>query len=387
MPLVALAGITLSRGKHEGAVMNPFPELNLSKLKTIAERWVQRFQKKGGWFNQIVLYRYAVPGYQESTSLRWAVVFDITHFELPDEETQQELIKKCVEGFFLDPYYYFIGRTGYGRWQEDRQSEPKKDHGEELGPISLHGKRFLEQSGFATPPMFVSKEMDFPQNLLESDFTDVYVDGAPENWQNQWLFVPLFKDCPFPDQIQTNESIILYKKLPAKRGERKIVVSPRNEKAERIIWDRWIQPIINTHYNGSIKYRFFDKPEQITQADIENVFRQALSMLYAYPGMPFQGNDFLKEVLDRLLAGFKQHEGVDLVALFYGFLTKLMDDEQLPAFLAYIGQERREDIITTDTNVKRNLRPDQEDRQTCQDIAASLWNKYEILDLKHMTEV
>jgi hypothetical protein len=59
-------------------------------------------------------------------------------------------------------------------------------------------------------------------------------------------------------------------------------------------------------------------------------------------------DDFLKEVMDRLRAGFHNYEGVDLTGWFNDFLSWIMDGGHLSAFLAYIDHERGGDGCETE---------------------------------------
>jgi hypothetical protein len=118
---------------------------------------------------------------------------------------------------------------------------------------------------------------------------------------------------------------------------------------ELAVWDRWIAPIIDKHFKGRIEYKFFDEPEVITPDHIGAVLRKMLEpFVYDYEHGPFPTDDFLKEVMDRLRAGFHKYEGVDLIGWFNDFLSWIMDGGHLPAFLAYIDHERGGDGCETE---------------------------------------
>lgn len=83
--------------------MNPFTTLNLDKLKEIADRWATQFQRQGGQYNRITLHRYESPLLTEDTSLRWAIVFDMTHYECQEMTREEALVNTMI-----DPHLWFI---------------------------------------------------------------------------------------------------------------------------------------------------------------------------------------------------------------------------------------------------------------------------------------
>jgi hypothetical protein len=110
---------------------------------------------------------------------------------------------------------------------------------------------------------------------------------------------------------------------------------------EFAVWDHWIKPIIDKHFDGKIEYKYSEKPEEITPKDIEVIIRKMITpFVFEYEHGPFQTDDFLKEVVDRLRSGFSEYEGVDLKKWFQDFLSWVMYGGHLPAFLAYIDHER-----------------------------------------------
>jgi hypothetical protein len=174
-----------------------------------------------------------------------------------------------------------------------------------------------------------------------------------------------------------------------------------SKQRELAIWNSWIKPIVILHYKGVFEYKYFKEPESLNRYDLEAMWEQHIAPFICsnlpqwikYPQSVTQAelescisenlwepDLFVSEILLLLKAG----RGADFVDPFFRCLRNIMTGGDLPSFLAYIDQKKREDIIKTDPTERQKLRPDQEDRQTCQDIAASLWNEYEILDLKHM---
>ena len=109
---------------------------------------------------------------------------------------------------------------------------------------------------------------------------------------------------------------------------------------EFAVWDHWIKPIIDKHFDGKIEYKYSEIPEEITPEEIEVIIRKMITpFVFEYEHGPFQTDDFLKEVLDRLRSGFSEYEGVDLKKWFQDFLSWVMYGGHLPAFLAYIEHE------------------------------------------------
>lgn len=125
-----------------------------------------------------------------------------------------------------------------------------------------------------------------------------------------------------------------------------VVSDPRDTVLERAVWDRWIQPIMNKHYEGGIEFQYYDRPEKISQLGIESVKSRATRKIRRIPRPLLQGADFFKEVVEQLLAGFTTSRGgrVNLVNLFYDFLVELRNKGMLPLFLAYMNRERGEEL-------------------------------------------
>ncbi len=235
-----------------GATMNPFSELDLEKLKVITKRWVKQMRLQDGWFEEVTLHRYAAPHFRERTSLQYAVVFDVTHVEQPCGETLQALLAKYIEGSFVDPYVTFLSKTNYLKWLSlftpKTAPEDKSDD-----PLAIHARRFAEQSGMGTPPPFVDNEVDFPPSFNEKDFIYVYRGCPPDNWTKQWLFIPLFKDCLLPDQIQKDESTVLYSRLVVTLNE--IFKTPM--RVDRATQEEQAENIGTSSSNSSIEEGFY----------------------------------------------------------------------------------------------------------------------------------
>ncbi|MBF0234851.1 MAG: hypothetical protein HQK65_17715 [Desulfamplus sp.] len=168
-----------------------FPELNIRKLSRIAERWGNRLRQQGVSLLEIFLCRYAANPVYENIGLKYAIIFKIINYELPDcKKIAEERGKTLEETIFwqsiLDPALSFIQNINYPKWLKDRDQSSSP-------------------SIFRTPP----GELDFPPCLQESDFTEVYLHGAPVNWAHQWLMIPLFHWFEeLPDQIRLDEGVI-----------------------------------------------------------------------------------------------------------------------------------------------------------------------------------
>ncbi|HWS00051.1 MAG TPA: hypothetical protein VN249_05505, partial [Prolixibacteraceae bacterium] len=181
-----------------GGNMNAFTSINPNKFKEIANRWAAQFERRGGHFNSITLYQYESSALVEDPTLRWAIVFDITHWKM-QEMTPQEVI---VEGM-LDPYLFLVISSNYPAWVSARRMIVEED-------TDTTQKEFLKQSGFSSQPPYVADKVNFPEYFLTNDFQDVYTVDAPENWRHQWLFIPWFAGCDLPVQVAVNEGLTLY---------------------------------------------------------------------------------------------------------------------------------------------------------------------------------
>lgn len=160
-----------------------FPELNLLKLTRIAERWAERLRTRGVFLLQISLCRYAADPIYERTGFKYVIVYNMLHYEFPDFVTALERgmdIDALLANYFIqDPYLFLIVNTNYPQWIKERLSS---------NPYP--------------------GEVTFPLFFRESDFTEVYSQGPRDNWEHQWLILPLFNGCDLPEQIALNEGVI-----------------------------------------------------------------------------------------------------------------------------------------------------------------------------------
>jgi hypothetical protein len=217
-----------STGENEASLelptsQNPntlFPELNIKKIREIGERCATQFQKQGGFFNQIILCRYSANRFYEYQAPKYAVVLDVRHYEKPDYIDGPRHLELFVGELANSPYCSLACLTNYAAWAKN---DPKgsrtqlKKHfpwnylffNEEYQREEVdYQKKFIGQTGFETPSDFVSAGI--PYYFEEDYFTDVYVDRAPDNWRHQWLFIPFFKGCELPNQIQVTDVAIIY---------------------------------------------------------------------------------------------------------------------------------------------------------------------------------
>ncbi len=197
-----------------------FPELNLNKLRTMSENWVTQFQKQDGFFNQIILCRYSANRFYEYQAPKYAVVLDVRHYEKPDYIDGPRHLELFVSELANSPYCSLACLTNYAAWAKKdpkgSRSQLKKHfpwnylffNEEDQRNEVDYQKKFIEQSGFQSSSDFVSAGI--PYYFEEDYFTDVYVDRAPDNWRHQWLFIPLFKGCELPNQIQIKDIAVIY---------------------------------------------------------------------------------------------------------------------------------------------------------------------------------
>lgn len=130
-----------------------------------------------------------------------------------------------------------------------------------------------------------------------------------------------------------------------------------SKQRELAIWNSWIKPIVNLHYNGVFRYKYFKEPENLNHDDLGALWEQYLApVIYSnippwlkYPQSMHQSelksriseniwepNLFISDVLIPLKAG----RGSAFVDPFLQCLTNIIDQGDLPALLAYLDQER-----------------------------------------------
>lgn len=125
------------------------------------------------------------------------------------------------------------------------------------------------------------------------------------------------------------------------------------EVQERNLWNKWIKPIVELHYNGAIEYKLFTDPEIITHDDIISLWKFTLAPFFyrtTSPGIlstqtpdewliylfhnPRSPHHLLLEALIPLKAGQRDN----LVTPFFDLLLRIFENGKLPVFLAYLGQ-------------------------------------------------
>jgi hypothetical protein len=197
-----------------------FPELNIKKIREIGKRWATQFQNQGGFFTQIILCRYSANRFYEYQAPKYAVVLDVRHYEKPDYIDGPRHLELFVSELVNSPYCSLARLTNYAAWAKNdpkgSRTQLKKHfpwnylffNEEDQRNEVDYQKKFIGQTGFETPSDFVSAGI--PYYFEEDYFTDVYVDRAPDNWRHQWLFIPLFKGCELPNQIQVTDVAIIY---------------------------------------------------------------------------------------------------------------------------------------------------------------------------------
>jgi len=125
------------------------------------------------------------------------------------------------------------------------------------------------------------------------------------------------------------------------------------EAQESNLWNKWIKPIVELHYNGAFEYKFFTDPEIIAHDDIISLWNFTLISFFhpiTPPGIlstqtsnerleymfdnPWNPCHLLSEILIPLKAGRRDN----LVTPFFNLLYRIFKTGQLPAFLAYLDQ-------------------------------------------------
>jgi hypothetical protein len=138
--------------------MEQFPGINIEFLKLMAKRWVKKYHDRGVSFNRILLYSYvfeydSVLANAANTvgyiiPIKYAVVFEILNYkhkyQLLSSDTPEIIEQKLLESED-DPYNNFIMDT-----------------------------------------MFYGNTGESQVELFYSDFSGVYLNGAPEDIYKEW---------------------------------------------------------------------------------------------------------------------------------------------------------------------------------------------------------
>ena len=140
-----------------------FPELNIVYLQNIAKRWIKKYKKKDVDISRILLYPYASDFSPEKNPIKYALVFDISHYERKIVHNSIDTNKEFQDKFTImnlmdlmntldSSYESFISDTGY--------------------MSTLHPSAI----GF-----------------FYSSFSSVYIDTAPNDFKKEWIFIPAYK--------------------------------------------------------------------------------------------------------------------------------------------------------------------------------------------------
>jgi hypothetical protein len=135
-------------------------------------------------------------------------------------------------------------------------------------------------------------------------------------------------------------------------------VKVRDQAREKALWDHYIQPVVDEHFKGKYRYKYFDEPTIITNRDIDSMLRITMALCMDESGYNriFPTDYFEKEVLRRLWYGTtaytqnKEYASVDLKELFGDFLWDLFNDKTLPIYLSFLDLEYGSDGLWDTAN-------------------------------------
>jgi hypothetical protein len=168
-----------------------------------------------------------------------------------------------------------------------------------------------------------------------------------------------FGNClptPDPDQSEIISSALTKGWKPEKG-----LLKRASQEDELAIWNKWIKPIVDLHYNGTIEYIYFKEPQKLSYDEVEKVWELSVAPFLCSCKLtgikipasmsPTEAEDrimnyiwepnlFLSEILFPLKAG----RGADYVDPFLKCLINILDGKDLPAFLAYIAQGDKEGL-------------------------------------------
>jgi len=346
--------------------MSQFPELNVDHLIKIAKRWIDQYARMRVVFKSITLHRYDSNPLKKRNFLKYAILFDISHYQISENLSGvegSEFFTDLALGWsklISDPYLWFILNT-----------------------------KFLSDSDKGLPDAF-----------QRNDFGLVYDPPLRDDFEKDWLIVPVFKGVTIPQEVQINEDQVTlydgtksadptgnYTKRQAddlqkefmqtrerlQRGEMTledlwcidlplpdepiVVESKRNEVVEKVAWDKKIKPIVDRCYNSEFQYTLFPEPREITQEDLNSMQEKMIRFcnLVVDPALMFnrvvpENDDYSRNVIEvfdelvlkKLRAGrtiyFENdnHEQVNLEDAFYDFLEELFRKRTLSIFLVSV---------------------------------------------------
>jgi hypothetical protein len=150
-----------------------------------------------------------------------------------------------------------------------------------------------------------------------------------------WIDVDLANWLQFPD-------FPVYG--PALQEKATLIEHRRDENQERSVWEKRIQPIVESHnlrssYGERFEYVFLDSSGSFTELDI---FKMKPRTSLCCEGL--ESDDFSKEILGRLYNGITQVRGkytkIDIKDRFIKLLNEVFSDGTLPHFLEFLGREK-----------------------------------------------
>jgi hypothetical protein len=353
-----------------------FPRLNIDKLKTIAQRWVD--DNTNIPINSIVLYNYSPKRQKHSGEIntKYALVFEILREYKKYGMTLQELhdyheATERGEIITPDPIEEFFDR-------EENTPDPIEE--------------FLDDTGYFET---VGSENPFSA-FMTKDFEDVYWETPKFKFKDEWELIPrLFiydveKNesvlMELPDNVRTREHEVLFQVQTddsifnyIKKYKLRFFPTPieRDEDIERDTWDKHIEPIVKDYnLNDSLgerfQYKFFTHPKTITEPEMHLMLRKTMDLCQEFSQDPKDEDrdNFLEKVMGKLKSDITEIRGkdgkkIDLKDMFHTFLVGLFKKKrmknsqkyfyELPVFLALVNWEYAETDINKDTGKTNNI--------------------------------
>lgn len=299
--------------------MELFPELNIDYFQIITKKWIDKYQPKGVNFSRIVLYRYASDYFGSKVPVKYAIVFEMPHYEpapRPDAADTEKHLK----------------------WLTTSSNNPEN-------PYENFIYRDLDYNSTISQGL--------PSIMALGNFGSVYNPPLREGFESEWALIPQYKGLTLPLQIRVDEGcIVLYDenywrektKTHSLYENDAIIINDRSEDREHAAWEKNIQPIVDLYYNDGFEYKFFPKPSVITQGDINLMLRKTMMLCYQGYDLIFPTDVFEIQVIKSLHDGLKSFKKiglddkfkVDLKSMFHTFLTELFEEETLPIYLAFL---------------------------------------------------
>jgi hypothetical protein len=349
-----------------------FPKLNIDKLKTIAQRWVD--DNTNTPINSIVLYNSSPrrQKYSGEINIKYAVVFEfLKEYEHRNYGmTFQELddyhkAKARGEIITPDPMDEFYDR-------EENAPDPIDDF--------THNTEYYETTKIEKPF----------RSFMTKDFEDVYWETPKFEFKEEWELIPrLFAYdaeknegvlMELPDNVRTREHEILFQVQTddsifnyIKKYKLRFFPTPieRDEDIERATWERHIEPIVeNYNLKNSLgekfEYKFFTHPKTITETEMYLMLRKTMDLCQEFSQDPKDEDrdNFLEKVMGKLKSDISKVRGkdgkkVDLKDMFHTFLVGLFKKtkmrgsreyfHELPVFLALVDWEYAKNNVNKDT--------------------------------------